>query len=113
MRGRCWSQQGIKLPADGNAPGLIFRECVRCGAMNWELAAPLVVEPGETKTIVLRTPAQRNAEVRAREYLTGAEVEKLIAAAGDNRSGCERNMPHMDMAIRTRPSHSPLDSISS
>src|SRR6516165_8067997 len=87
MRGRCWSQQGIKLPADDNAPGLIFRECVRCGAMNWELAAPLVVEPGETKTIVLRTPAQRNAEVRAREYLTGAEVEKLIAAAGDNRCG--------------------------
>jgi type 1 fimbriae regulatory protein FimB/type 1 fimbriae regulatory protein FimE len=30
---------------------------------------------------------QRNAESRAREYLTGAEVEKLIAAAGDNRYG--------------------------
>jgi hypothetical protein len=28
-----------------------------------------------------------NAEVRGREYLTQAEVEKLIAAAGDNRNG--------------------------
>jgi integrase len=26
-----------------------------------------------------------NAEVRSREYLTGEEVEKLIAATGDNR----------------------------
>ena len=28
-----------------------------------------------------------NAEVRTREYLTQAEVERLIAAAGDNRNG--------------------------
>jgi integrase len=36
-----------------------------------------------------RRPPQRrrNAEVRGREYLTQAEVEKLIAAAGDNRNG--------------------------
>jgi integrase len=30
---------------------------------------------------------RRNSETRAREYLTAAEVEKLIAAAGDNRYG--------------------------
>jgi integrase len=30
---------------------------------------------------------RRNAEVRAREYLTDAEVAQLIAAAGDNRYG--------------------------
>ena len=30
---------------------------------------------------------RRNAESRAREYLTGEEVEKLIAAAGANRHG--------------------------
>jgi integrase len=30
---------------------------------------------------------RRNAEVRSREYLTDAEVNKLIAAAGDNRNG--------------------------
>lgn len=30
---------------------------------------------------------RRNAEVRAREYLTAAEVERLIKAAGDNRYG--------------------------
>ena len=28
-----------------------------------------------------------NAEVRSREYLTQAEVERLIEAAGDNRNG--------------------------
>jgi integrase len=30
---------------------------------------------------------RRNAEVRSREYLTDAEVNKLIEAAGDNRNG--------------------------
>jgi integrase len=29
----------------------------------------------------------RNAEVRAREYLTNAEVDRLIKAAGANRNG--------------------------
>jgi len=32
-------------------------------------------------------PRRRNSEVRAREYLTDAEVNRLIAAAGDNRNG--------------------------
>lgn len=30
---------------------------------------------------------RRNAEVRTREYLTAAEVERLIKAAGENRNG--------------------------
>ncbi len=30
---------------------------------------------------------RRNADARAREYLTQAEVERLLAAAGDNRNG--------------------------
>jgi type 1 fimbriae regulatory protein FimB/type 1 fimbriae regulatory protein FimE len=30
---------------------------------------------------------RRNVEVRSREYLTDAEVNRLIAAAGDNRNG--------------------------
>src|SRR6187200_1599218 len=30
---------------------------------------------------------RRNAEVRAREYLTDAEVNRLISAAGENRNG--------------------------
>jgi integrase len=30
---------------------------------------------------------RRNAEVRSREHLTQAEVERLIAAAGKNRNG--------------------------
>jgi integrase len=35
-----------------------------------------------------RPPKRRpNAESRAREYLTGGEVERLIAAAGNNRYG--------------------------
>ena len=40
-------------------------------------------------TVDPRRPPQRrrNAEVRSREYLTQAEVDKLIAAAGDNRNG--------------------------
>ena len=33
---------------------------------------------------------KRNAEVRAREYLTDAEVARLIAAAGENRHGHSR-----------------------
>jgi type 1 fimbriae regulatory protein FimB/type 1 fimbriae regulatory protein FimE len=32
-------------------------------------------------------PRRRNAEVRAREYLTDAEVERLIKTAGNNRHG--------------------------
>jgi type 1 fimbriae regulatory protein FimB/type 1 fimbriae regulatory protein FimE len=36
---------------------------------------------------------RRNAELRAREYLTTSEVERLIAAAGDNRHG------HRDAAM--------------
>src|SRR5262245_26739261 len=32
-------------------------------------------------------PRRRNSEVRAREYLTDAEVDRLIAAAGKNRYG--------------------------
>jgi type 1 fimbriae regulatory protein FimB/type 1 fimbriae regulatory protein FimE len=32
-------------------------------------------------------PRRRNSEVRAREYLTDAEVSRLIAAAGNNRNG--------------------------
>ena len=35
-----------------------------------------------------RPPKRRtNAETRAREYLTDAEVQKLMKAAGDNRNG--------------------------
>jgi integrase len=30
---------------------------------------------------------RRNAEIRPREYLTGEEAERLIAAAGQNRHG--------------------------
>src|SRR5258708_26099117 len=30
---------------------------------------------------------RRNAEVRSREYLTDAEVNRLISAAGENRNG--------------------------
>jgi type 1 fimbriae regulatory protein FimB/type 1 fimbriae regulatory protein FimE len=39
-------------------------------------------------TVAHRPPRrQRNAEVRAREYLTDSEVNRLIAAAGKNRYG--------------------------
>jgi integrase len=39
--------------------------------------------------VARRQPPKRrpNAETRAREYLTGPEVERLIAAAADNRHG--------------------------
>jgi integrase len=51
----------------------------------------LVTNPtsGAANGPVIRVPPRRrrNSELRAREYLTGAEVEKLIAAAGDNRHG--------------------------
>ena len=40
-------------------------------------------------TVEVGKPPKRrpNAEVRSREYLTEAEVERLIEAAGDNRNG--------------------------
>jgi len=40
-------------------------------------------------TVDTKGPPRRrpNAEVRSREYLTQAEVERLIEAAGDNRNG--------------------------
>ena len=39
-------------------------------------------------TVADRPPRRkRNAEVRAREYLTDAEVNRLISAAGENRNG--------------------------
>jgi type 1 fimbriae regulatory protein FimB/type 1 fimbriae regulatory protein FimE len=49
-----------------------------------------LVAPGAVNGTVARgrPPKRRsNAEVRAREYLTNAEVEQLIKAAGDNRHG--------------------------
>ena len=49
----------------------------------------LVSPATENGTVAKRRPPKRrrNAEVRAREYLTNAEVEQLIKAAGDNRRG--------------------------
>jgi hypothetical protein len=40
---------------------------------------------------------RRNAEVRSREYLTDAEVNRLISAAGENRNG------HRDATISWSP----------
>jgi integrase len=45
------------------------------------LVAPITVN----RTVAPRRP--KNAELRTREHLTDAEVEKLIEAAGDNRRG--------------------------
>jgi integrase len=48
----------------------------------------LVPPRPDNGTVVRRPPRRRrNVEVRAREYLTEAEVARLIAAAGDNRYG--------------------------
>jgi site-specific recombinase XerD len=48
-----------------------------------------LVPPTSVYGTVTQLPPKRrrNADVRAREYLLGDEVEKLIAAAGDNRNG--------------------------
>jgi integrase len=48
-----------------------------------------LVPPRPDNGTVARHPPRRrpNAELRAREYLTAAEVDWLIAAAGDNRYG--------------------------
>src|SRR5262245_37325677 len=48
------------------------------------LVAPAIVNGTVTRRPPLR---RRNGEVRAREYLTDAEVNRLIAAAGSNRNG--------------------------
>src|SRR5262245_46757522 len=45
-----------------------------------------LVTPGtEVRTVMPRRP--RNAEVRTREYLTEAEIERLLKAARSNRHG--------------------------
>jgi integrase len=49
-----------------------------------------LVPPATVKgTVAPRRPPQRrpNAEARAREYLTDAEVQKLMKAAAANRNG--------------------------
>jgi integrase len=48
-----------------------------------------LVAPETVNGTVLRKPPprRRNAETRSREYLTDAEVARLIAAAGENRHG--------------------------
>jgi integrase len=51
-------------------------------------ALSLVAPSTVNGTVTNKPPPRRcNAEVRAREYLTDAEVNRLIAAAGDNRNG--------------------------
>jgi integrase len=48
------------------------------------LASP----PPDNGTVTRQPPRRRpNAELRAREYLTNAEVDRLTAAAGNNRNG--------------------------
>ena len=47
-----------------------------------------LVAPASVNGTVTRPPKRRtNSAVRSREYLTEAEVERLIKAAGDNRNG--------------------------
>jgi type 1 fimbriae regulatory protein FimB/type 1 fimbriae regulatory protein FimE len=48
-------------------------------------ALKLVVPTTEKQTVMARR--RPNAEIRTREYLTEAEVDRLIAAAKDNRHG--------------------------
>jgi len=51
-------------------------------------ALKLVVPAIENRTVGLATPLRRkNADLRTREYLTEAEVEKLMEAARQNRQG--------------------------
>jgi integrase len=48
----------------------------------------LVPPPTDNGTVTRQPPRRRpNAELRAREYLTEAEIARLLAAAGDNRYG--------------------------
>jgi integrase len=46
-----------------------------------------IVAPGAVNGTVAPPSRRRNAEVRTREYLTEAEVNRLIAATGNNRHG--------------------------
>ena len=59
------------------------------------------VAPGTVNGTVAHRPPRRrpNAEVRAREYLTDAEVNRLIVAAGANRYG-HRNATMILIAYR-------------
>ena len=48
----------------------------------------LALVPPSADNGTVHPPRRRpNAELRAREYLTDAEVNRLIAAAGNNRHG--------------------------
>lgn len=57
----------------------------------------LVMPDTENRTV--RQPRKRNAEVRPREYLTEAEVDRLMEAAGDNRNG-HRDRTMIQVAFR-------------
>ena len=69
-----------------------------------------LVPPAPLNGTVARLPPRRrpNAELRAREYLTEAEVERLISAAGANRYG-HRDSTLILLALM-RNSISPLGS---
>ena len=54
-----------------------------------KLVPPTIVK--QTVSMARRRP---NAELRTREYLTEAEIKRLLAAVGDNRWG------HRDMTGR-------------
>jgi hypothetical protein len=44
------------------------------------------LRPSQSEKPTVRTGRAKNAEYRQREYLTEAEVDKLVAAAGDGRN---------------------------
>jgi hypothetical protein len=52
-------------------------------------SSPSIAPTTANRTVPLRRP---NADLRTREHLTLAEVEKLIETAGANRAGARR--PH-------------------
>jgi integrase len=55
------------------------------GKSNLALVAPTTVNGTVDRAVPPKR--RRNAEVRSREYLTDAEVNRLISAAGENRNG--------------------------
>ncbi len=79
------------LPLRSVPRALIYgTECTRKAAKSMKKSHLALVAPTTVYgTVASRQPPRRrrNSEVRTREYLTQAEVEQLLKAAGKNRNG--------------------------
>jgi integrase len=84
-------------------PKMLFNGTVETAGLRFSMARSnlrLVAPASENGTVDNAPPRRKpNAELRSREYLTEAEVERLLKAAGNNRHG-QRDAAMLLLAYR-------------